>query len=192
MSTLRNHVEMIDLNPLVVKREPCSPPPFASSDELSSTWYAITDQISYLPGGLAKGHVTYHGCFHDLPEGLQTHVYAPLGLDIRSRWLLGGSLPGEPRAPVELGLDIPTQGLYLRENVDMKCNIVMAGFVKKNLKNSHASLVERLVGKATMVEVDRANAYLVSTPHSQTSQPSSNQSHSGRQTQQSGPVELPS
>jgi hypothetical protein len=164
MSTLRNHVEMIDLNPLVINREPCKAPSFATPEEYHAIWYEITDRISYLPGGMAKGSVTYHGCFHDLAEGLQTHVYAPLGLDIRSRWVLGGNLPGEPVAPVELGLGIPKVGLYLREDVEMKCNIMMISFVKKNLKRSHSTLVDRLLEKAKIVEVDKSNASFVTQP----------------------------
>jgi hypothetical protein len=159
MSTLRNHVEMIDLNPLVIKREPTKPPGFATPEEYHSVWYAITDRISYFPG--LKGQVTYHGVFHDLADGLQTHVYAPLGLDIRSRWLLAGNLPHEPAAPREIGLGIPRQGLYLREDVDMKCSVLMAGFVRKTLVKAHSSLVDRLVEKAKIRTVDQSNASLV-------------------------------
>ena len=71
-----------------------------------------------------------------------------MGLNIKGKWTLGGSLPGEPVAPVELGIGAPLTGLYLREDVDMKCNIVMTGFVKKTLKNAHSRLVDRLVVKA--------------------------------------------
>ena len=159
MSTLRNHVEMIDLNPLVIKREQTKPPGFATPEEYHSVWYAITDRISYFPG--LKGQVTYHGVFHDLADGLQTHVYAPLGLDIRSRWLLAGNLPDEPAAPREIGLGIPRQGLYLREDVDMRCSVLMAGFVRKTLVKAHSSLVDRLVEKAKIRTVDHSNASLV-------------------------------
>lgn len=79
---------------------------------------------------------------------MQTHVYAPLGLDIKEKWSIGGSLPGEPAAPIELGLNIPSQGLYLREDCDMHCNIVMTKFVKGTLKKAHGVLVDRLVAKA--------------------------------------------
>jgi hypothetical protein len=159
MSTLRNHVEMIDLNPLVIKREHTKPPGFATPEEYHSTWYAITDRVSYFPG--LSGQVTYHGVFHDLTDGLQTHVYAPLGLDIRSRWLLAGNLPNEPAAPRELGLGIPRSGLYLREDVHMRCSVLMAGFVRKTLVKAHSALVGRLVEKARIRTVDQSNASLV-------------------------------
>ena len=123
------------------------------------------------------GKVSYSACFHDLENGLQTHCYAPMGLNIKGKWTLGGSLPGEPLAPVELGLGAPISGLYLREDVDsrcspshhpqslsnypkeapltqrfslVKCNIMMTSFVKKTLKKAHMHLVDRLLVKASI------------------------------------------
>lgn len=191
LDAYHNHVEMIELNPLVVERFQCKPPSYSPEEELYSTWYTIkgafmtlslsllaffrhrlhrhpnqwligksTDKVSYLPGGLATGSVSYHACFHDLAEGLQTHVYAPLGLDIRAKWTVGGSLPGEPKEAVELGLKAPASGLYIREDVRMKCNIMMMGFVKKTFKESHAKLVDRLVEKAHILESEAANKRL--------------------------------
>lgn len=61
-------------------------------------------------------------------------------------------MPGEPREARELGVETPRDGLYLREEVDMRCNIVMTSFVKKNLKNAHKVLVERLLKKVEFVE----------------------------------------
>jgi hypothetical protein len=147
MSMLRNHFEMIDLNPLVIDRQRATPPAHALEEERHATWYQITDNIKYIPG--TKGSpLSYFGCFHDLADGLQTHVYAPAGLEIKGRWTLGGSLPGEPVQPVEIGLGIPAQGLWLREDVDMKCNILLTSFVRKTIKKSHAALVDKLVHKA--------------------------------------------
>ncbi|KAF2711017.1 hypothetical protein K504DRAFT_454033 [Pleomassaria siparia CBS 279.74] len=160
METFHNHIEMIELNPLVVERFACKPPSYAPSDEFYQTWYTIKDKVNYLPGGLYSGSVSYHAVFHDLPDGLQTHVYAPLGLDIQAKWSVGGSLPGEPKQTNELGLDIPRQGLYVREDVKMKCNIMMMSFVKKTFKESHAKLVEHLVEKAHMIESSVANERL--------------------------------
>lgn len=101
---------------------------------------------------MASGKVTYNACMHDLANGLQTHIYAPLGLNIRGKWTLGGSLPGEPVAPIELGMGVPLTGLWIREDVDMRCNFMLTSFVKGNIKKSHATLVERLVSKAKAVE----------------------------------------
>ena len=153
IAMVHNHSEMIELNPLVIDHHSVKAPRDAPADEfLDCVWYELTDKIQYLPGGLAKGKISYRGCFHDLPNGLQTHIYAPLGLDIREKWTVGGTLPGEPPEPRELGLDIPTQGLYLREDGDMRCNILMTGFVRKNLDMAHKVLVERILKKAERIE----------------------------------------
>ncbi|KAL1964853.1 hypothetical protein VTN77DRAFT_6355 [Rasamsonia byssochlamydoides] len=148
---LHNHSEMIELNPLVTGHRRCEhAPAVAQPDEVDAAWYEITDKISYLPGGLLSGKVSYYGCFHDLPRGLQTHIHAPAGLEIRGKWRVCGNMPGEPRDPVELGMEklrIPREGLYLREDVDLRCSLVLLGIVKKNIKKSHAGLVERLLAK---------------------------------------------
>lgn len=160
MDALRDHYLMIDLNPLVQERHPIKPPSNATAEEYNCQWYSITDRVQYLPGGLLSGKVTYSACLHDLPDGLQTHVYAPMGLDIKEKWSLGGTLPGEPAQPVELGINAPLHGLYLREDIDMRCNIVMSSFVKKTLKKAHARLVERMVAKSHLAEAVAHNERL--------------------------------
>lgn len=77
-----------------------------------------------------------------------------MGLEIKNKWTLGESKAGEP---VELGLDIPKQGLWLREDVDMRCNVLMAPFVKKTLKKAHKVLVERLLEVAQLTEGELRN-----------------------------------
>ncbi|KAL9122034.1 MAG: hypothetical protein Q9187_001411 [Circinaria calcarea] len=153
IGTLQSHVEMIDLNPLVIERHPIKPPANATAEEFNyCDWYQLTDKVQYMPGGLYSGKVSYNACFHNLSTGLQTHVYAPMGLDIKGKWTLGGSLPGEPREAVEMGLGAPKEGLWLREDVDMRCNVFLTSFVKKTLKKSHLALVARLVEKAHLLE----------------------------------------
>ncbi|POS69928.1 hypothetical protein DHEL01_v211677 [Diaporthe helianthi] len=201
---LHNHLEMIDLNPLVKERHPIKPPPDAPEDELKCVWYSLTDRISYLPGGLASGDISYTCAFHDIPDGIQTHCRAPLSVDIREKWTLCGTLPGEPPEPVELGIGAPATGLYIREDVDLRCNLLMTGFVKKNLKKSHATLVEHLVEKARRHAATAASSSggdkdsirtgqspssaadekpaLLPSSSSQASQASQNQQPSGRET----------
>ena len=181
IATLYDHTEMIDLNPLVIERHPVKPPAKATPEEYHCLWYEITDRVQYLPGGMVSGKVSYNACFHNLPQGLQTHVYAPLGLDIKNKWSLGGTLPGEPKEPMELGIGVPKNGLWLREDVEMKCNVVMTSFVKRTLKKAHATLVARLVEKAHLLETSRHNSLLLeqSTTFSQ---------FSGHQSASIGPV----
>ena len=66
-------------------------------------------------------------------------------------------MPGEPRDVAELGLGVPKDGLWIREDVDLRCNVLMTGFVKKTLKKAHASLVARLVKNAHIAEQDNVS-----------------------------------
>ena len=159
LETLHDHFAMIDLNPLVTERHPIKPPPNATAEEFHCKWYAVTDKINYLPG-VYSGSLTFNGCFHDLPDGLQTHIYAPMGLNMKGRWTLGGTLPGEPIQPVEIGLGVPKQGLWLREDVDMKCNFAMVKFVKGTTKKAHGALVQRLVERSQLIEAQAHNSDL--------------------------------
>lgn len=163
IETLHSHVEMIDLNPLVEERHPIKAPAKATPEEFHCVWYSLTDKVSYLPGGLISGKVTYQACFHDLVNGLQTHCYAPMGLDIKGKWTLGGTLPHEPKEAVEIGLGAPKNGLWLREDVDMRCNMLMTTFVKKTLKKAHLTLVDRLVEKSHLLEAESHNSRIWET-----------------------------
>ncbi|KAF2157840.1 hypothetical protein K461DRAFT_290114 [Myriangium duriaei CBS 260.36] len=127
---LHNHDELIRLNPLIVDYKPAQMPYHAPTDESHYTWYELTDRITYFPG--LSRNVTYHAGFLDMPEGLQTHVFAPAGLEIRENWYISG--------PTE-----QSGGLTLCEDVDMNCNILLTSFVKKNLNASHATLTRRLL-----------------------------------------------
>lgn len=152
---LHDHTRMIELQPLVQEQHRIPPPPHSPEEERGCAWYSLTDKVavasSFLPDGLAAGRhmtmtmtVTYTCGFHDLARGLQTHCYAPMGVETRSKWSIGGCAPGEPAEPAELGLGAPPSGLYLRHDVDLRCSILMASFVKKTIARSHAVLVDRL------------------------------------------------
>lgn len=128
--------------------------------------HQITDRVSYFPG--YKGSITFTACFHNLTNGLQTHCYAPLGLDLKEKWTLGGNLPHEPVQPAEIGVGAPISGLYLREDVDMKCNYFMTRFVRKTLKDALAALVARLLVKSQIEEAAIINKRLTHGPMSPT------------------------
>lgn len=61
-------------------------------------------------------------------------------------------MPGEPREPMEIGVDKPREGLYLREDVDVKCNVIFSSFVKRNMKKNHAILVKRLLKRVGVLQ----------------------------------------
>lgn len=150
---LHDHVEMIELNPLVLRHERTTAPSNAAPDERENmVWYQITDEIQYIPGTPLKGEVSYKAGFYNLPTGLQTHTFAPAGVDIQGKWTIGGNGPGEKKETPELWLDKPKDGLYIREDVDLKCSIFLLSFVKKNMKKSHDVLVNALIEKAGQQE----------------------------------------
>jgi hypothetical protein len=151
---LQSHGEIIELNPLVTGYEAIKAPRNAPAEEYYATWYSISQKIQYIPGigKLGSGAIKFNGCFHDMPWGLQTHTYAPAGVDLRNKWQICGNQPGEPPETRELGLGAPPEGLYLREDIEIKCNVTMVNFVKKEMQAASKKMVERIVKKAELLD----------------------------------------
>jgi hypothetical protein len=155
---LHSHSEIITLNPLVLDHYPIAAPRTASADEFYSTWYEIVQRIQYLPGvgKVGSGQIKFSGCFHDMPWGLQTHVYAAFNIELRHRYRIDGNQPGfEPPLQLELGLlelGAPKDGLYIREDIDIKCNIAMVGFVKTQQQAASKEMVQRIIKKAELLD----------------------------------------
>ncbi|PTD04767.1 hypothetical protein FCULG_00001148 [Fusarium culmorum] len=155
---LHSHGEIITLNPLVLSHKPIPAPRNAAADEYYSTWYEITERIQYLPGlgKIGSGKLTFNGCFHDMPWGMQSHIYIPLGIDMRNKYRIMGNQPGlEPPEQPELGLEqlgAPKEGLYLRTDVDLKANITLMGFVKAESRKASVDMVNRMVKKAELLD----------------------------------------
>ncbi|KAI1611912.1 hypothetical protein EDD36DRAFT_419775 [Exophiala viscosa] len=159
---LHSHGEIIELNPLVTGYKPVKAPQNAPSDEFFSTWYEISQRIQYIPGmgKMGSGKISFKGVFHDMPWGLQTHVYAAMGVDIRNKWQIRGNQPGEPPETKELGSGAPADGLYLREDIEIKCNPAMISFVKKELKAASKIMVDRMVKKAELIDSGQLSAMM--------------------------------
>lgn len=155
---LHSHSEVITLNPLVLSHKPIPAPRDAQSDEFYSTWYEITERIQYLPGigKMGSGTIKFNGCFHDMPWGLQTHIYAPMNVDLRNKYRIDGNQPGiEPPQPPEIGLKslgVPADGLYLREDIEIKCNVALMSFVKGELQKAGKEMVSRIIKKAELLD----------------------------------------
>lgn len=158
IAILHNHAEVITANPLVVEHSPRTPPGHASNDEVLSTWYDIVERIQYLPGlgKVGSGKITFPACFHDMPWGLQTHIYAPMGVDLRVAYRVEGEQLGvEPKEPRELGLaelGAPPEGLYLRADVELKASLAFSSFVRSQTKTALGIMVERVVKKAVRMD----------------------------------------
>lgn len=158
LDILHSHSEVITLNPLVLSHRPISAPRDAAADEFYSTWYEITERVQVVPGAgrIGSSKITFNGCFHDMPWGLQTHTYAPFNIDLRIRYRIAGNQPGlEPPEVREIGLEslgAPQDGLYLREDIEIKANITMVGFVKSTLKTASKEMVQRIIRKAELLD----------------------------------------
>jgi hypothetical protein len=76
-----------------------------------------------------------------------------MNLDIRNNWRIAGNQPGlEPAEPQELGIGAPREGLYLREDIEIKGNITVISFVKSQMKSASKILVDRLIKKAELLD----------------------------------------
>ncbi|EMC91879.1 hypothetical protein BAUCODRAFT_79427, partial [Baudoinia panamericana UAMH 10762] len=153
---LHSHEEVIKLNPLVTGAKSIEAPRDAATDEFYSQWYEITEIITWAFG--LKKKIAFRGVFHDLPGGMQSHVYAPMGVDLRNKYRIGGNQPGEPREARELGVDTPLDGLYLREDVEIMCNAALLGFVKKETKAATGTMIDRLARKAELLDEGKLHA----------------------------------
>ena len=155
---LHSHSEVITLNPLVLGHKPITAPQNAETDEYYSTWYEITERIQVVPGmgKLGASTIKFNGCFHDMPWGLQTHIYAPMGVDLRNTYRIAGNQSGvEPPEVPEIGLKAlgaPSDGLYLREDIEVKCNVTVISFVKSQLKKAGGEMVRRIIKKAELLD----------------------------------------
>ena len=155
---LHSHSEVITLNPLVLEHKPIAAPQNAETDEYYSTWYEITERVTFVPGigKMGASIIKFNGCFHDMPWGLQTHIYAPMNVDLRNTYRISGNQPGfEPPEVPEIGLKAlgaPSDGLYLREDIEIKCNVTVMSFVKSQLKKAGKEMVQRIIKKAELLD----------------------------------------
>lgn len=155
---LHSHSEVITLNPLVTDHKPIPAPRDAAADEFYSTWYEIHQRVQVVPGvgKIGSSKISFNGCFHDMPWGLQTHIYAPFNIDMRNKYTIAGNQPGiEPPENREIGLEAlgaPKDGLYLREDIEIKCNITMTSFVKTQSKAASKEMVQRIIKKAELLD----------------------------------------
>lgn len=79
-----------------------------------------------------------------------------MNVDMRNRYRIQGNQPGiEPPEHPELGLEelgAPKDGLYLREDIELKCNIAVMGFVKAETKKASKEMINRMVKKAELLD----------------------------------------
>lgn len=145
---LRDHEAMIQLNPLTFEQKVIEPPSFASAEEQSFKWYEVRDHIHYLP----CGSIDYQTGFCDGEDGLETHTYAPMGVQIVSLWTVTG-----PEKLEEVGMDEDTEfDVYLREDVELTCSFVLRSSIQWTMMNSHREMAKRLGEKAVVLSISQA------------------------------------
>jgi hypothetical protein len=155
LDLLHEHKEIIRMNPHITGVRTIEPPSHAASGEYFSNWYEITKIITW---GFKK-RTSFNGCFHDQPWGMQSHILAPTNTDIRQTYRIGGNQPGEPREPREVGIDTPLDGLYLREDVSITCQVPLtARSVKKEIEDASAAIVKRLQRKIELLDEGKLHA----------------------------------
>ncbi|KAJ5551062.1 hypothetical protein N7535_000997 [Penicillium sp. DV-2018c] len=153
LDILHSHSEIITLNPLVLSHKPIRAPRDAIADEYYSTWYEITEKVQYVPGlgKLGSGNISFKGCFQNEEWGLKTHMYAPMGIELQSKWRIG-SFAGEGQRERDVVDGAPQSGLYIREEVQIECNRALVSYVKGQLKAASKVLVDRLIRKAELLD----------------------------------------
>lgn len=155
LDILHSHGEIITLNPLVLEYDAIQAPRDAAADEYYFTWYEIIERVQYIPGfgKMGSGKVSFRGCFHDTEWGLETHMFVPLGIDIKSKWRIAGNQLDEPRQFRDFRHEAaPQTGLYLQEDIEINCNVTLVSFVKNQLKAASKVLVDRLIKKAELLD----------------------------------------
>ncbi|KAJ5701805.1 hypothetical protein N7488_009353 [Penicillium malachiteum] len=155
LDILHSHSEIITLSPLVLSHHPIKAPRHATADEYYSSWYEIIQRVQYVPGigKMGSGKISFKGCFENVPWGLKTHTYPPMGIDLKSKWRIAGNEPHEePDTTETRPPGAPQNGLYLLEEVEIRCNMTLMSFVKNQLKAALKVLVERLIKKAELLD----------------------------------------
>ena len=122
LDMLHSHGEIIELNPLVLEHHPIKAPQTAAR-ETSTSQCGTRSQRGYNGCQECPARSASRQSFMTCRGGLQTHAYAPMGVDLRNKWQIRGNQPGEPREVRELGSNAPHDGLYLREDIEIVCNL---------------------------------------------------------------------
>ena len=75
-----------------------------------------------------------------------------MGVDLRNKYRVAGFLPGQENSqPQELGLQAvgaPSEGLYLRADIEIECNVGFTSFVKTQTKEAINKMVQRMIKRA--------------------------------------------
>jgi hypothetical protein len=201
---LHSHSEIITLNPLVLSHKAIPTPANAAADEYQSTWYEITERLQVVPGigRVGSKQIVFNVCFQNTDWGTKSHAYAPLNIDMRIKYRVAGNQPGiEPPAvnPESGGgagggggrFHVPTDGLYLREDIEIRCNISLVSMVKSGLKAASKEMIHRFIHKAELLDAGALQAMMTADGRLKTLNPNDRSQAAGQQHQKMNGSALP-
>ncbi|KAK6063276.1 hypothetical protein SCUP515_12562 [Seiridium cupressi] len=135
---LQSHDDLMDLGSLTSERHPIEPPAEAPPEEHHHTWqwYSITEKFR-LPKDVGSGEFSSKVGFLDLPNGMISHVYSQLGVEVRDHWTISSS----PSKSAQ------ESSLWLKVDSEIKCKFILRSFVKRKIKQSRLGFVQRVIEK---------------------------------------------
>ncbi|KAI1863600.1 hypothetical protein JX265_008817 [Neoarthrinium moseri] len=138
LQLLQNHDDLMDLGSLTKERHPINPPPEAPPEEHHGAWqwYSITEQFR-LPKDVGSGEFSSKVGFLDLPNGMISHVYSQLGIEVRDHWTIQSSQSKSSGGPT----------LWVKVESDIKCKFILRSFVKRKVKQSRLGFVNQVLQK---------------------------------------------
>jgi len=152
---LHLHDEIIELNPLVLKHHFVKALNNIFSDEYFLTWHEITKHLQYI------SKMTFKKVFHNMPWGLQTHIYALTEINLKNKYQIKGSQLNKPWMLWELSNKNSINELYLQENVKIMCNFIITSYVKKNVQKASAMLIAQMLKKAKLLNAEQLYAMIL-------------------------------
>ena len=79
-----------------------------------------------------------------------------MNVNLRNKYRIGGNQPSfEPPEIPEISikaLSTPSDRLYLKEDIEIKCNIAVISFVKSQTKKAGGEMVRRIIKKAELLD----------------------------------------
>ncbi|KAH6653361.1 hypothetical protein BKA67DRAFT_537045 [Truncatella angustata] len=135
---LQSHDDLMDLGSLTKERHPIKPPAEAPPEEHHHTWqwYSITEKFR-LPKDVGSGEFGSKVGFLDLPNGMISHVYSQLGVEVRDYWTISTRPPKSNKE----------SSLWLKVDSEIKCKLILKSFVKWKVKQSRLGFVHRVIDK---------------------------------------------
>lgn len=134
---LHDPLNLITINPIVVKYQQISPPADAALQP-GVKQYELHDEITYLPFGLWKGSKTVHVTYTDREDGVTVVKQAPFGFLFQEMWTVRLAQSG-----LEVDVQVEMSGWQVGV-------LAFKSYMQKNHR-TYLDLVVEGMGKSTEV-----------------------------------------